>query len=83
MVIAIDQITGDSGIDYGGGSENGEKQVVVIHAVDMKNGKTYRGWWDHGLKKEGARDDLQVLAWATGWMTVPFPEMENWRMEQV
>lgn len=43
MVIAIDQITGDSGIDYGGGSENGEKQVVVIHTVDMKNGKTYRG----------------------------------------
>lgn len=37
MGVTIDQMSGGSGVDDGGGSENGEKIVFMVNVVDMKN----------------------------------------------
>lgn len=37
VVITTDQMSGGSGVDYGGGNEIGGKYVFVVHVVDTEH----------------------------------------------
>lgn len=61
MVIALDQMSGGSEVDYDGESKNEEKYVFVVHTVDIKNWKMY--WWFKKLQSwvEKGRNERWLL----------------------
>ena len=61
MAIDIGQIPEGSRVDYDGESRNEDKYVFVVYIVDIMNWKCINEFknCNHGLQKEGMRDDFQ------------------------